>query len=229
MSEVINALGKLLRLNYLIISALKAERRKEDDWFKFVTKDNVDLIMQLIMAKVPWLEFDYSPCAILPMLEVMNHMYQNETNGHFFNYDDLFIISDLVRSYLDLHAGKNKSKEDKKLILYKIDFKTFFGTKTPDIKELEQLANNYRLRELTIDEIVVFRRQYLKQPENEQLLVSYTPFPFLCFGQLLAVQNILSSVNRFGRTVNGPLYVKTIGSCDPMILKPFTSIVLTNK
>ncbi|MFA5230325.1 MAG: hypothetical protein WC422_02780 [Candidatus Paceibacterota bacterium] len=234
MSKVINALGKVLRLHCLAIKALETKGRSETDWFSFMTKENFSLVMQLIMAKIPWREILYENKDVLPMLDDLAKFY-HQNSMCFYEYDGLFIDSKTIQTYLKFLADfdKTDANTEKKLSLYKIDFQTFFGSKVPSLEDIMQLTDKINLRDLTVNEIIVFRRQYTEQPKNEQLLVAYKPNSILGDESYLVVENKPSCINRFGGNVNNPdnNYVKTIRNYhrDRLAYQKIESIILTNK
>lgn len=216
MSKVINALGRLLRVNYLIIKSLEAVGRDEEDWFQFMNSQaHANLIVQQVLAKVPWLRLDYNTSQVTEMLREISCLHQNNSDARtYFAYDDMFIADFLMREFLEHHVSNNKSDQENKLLLFKMDFKTFFGTTTPRKEELKELADSFGLRELSIDEIIVFRRQYTNQPFGEKLLVSYNPINLFSDSNVrfLIMENILSATDRFGQPLENFIYVKSIGS-----------------
>ncbi len=235
MSKVINALGRLLRVNYLIIKSLEAVGRDEEDWFQFMNSQaHANLIVQQVLAKVPWLRLDYNTSQVTEMLREISCLHQNNSDARtYFAYDDMFIADFLMREFLEHHVSNNKSDQENKLLLFKMDFKTFFGTTTPRKEELKELADSFGLRELSIDEIIVFRRQYIEQPKNEQLLVAYKPNSILGDESYLVMENKPSCIDRFGNNVNNPdyNYVKTIRNYrrDILASQKIESIILTDK
>ena len=235
MSKVINVLGKVLRLNYLIIKALESKGRSEIDWFNFMTKTNIDSVVQLIMAKIPWQEILYENLDVSPMLDDLTKFVHQHHSSCFYEYDNLFIDSEKIKSYLnffspDYTADPNKKK---KISLYKIDFPTFFGGKFPSPEDIMELAGKLNLRDLTINEIIVFRREYIEQPRNDQLLIAFKPDRILGDEPYLVAENMPCDINRFGKHVEHPdnNYVKTIRSYsrDMLVCQKIESIILTNK
>lgn len=179
--------GKNLRLLQVLMGALKAKGRSEDDLFLFIKdKHNVDLFLQQIMKTVPFLTVKYKP-EMWP--EIWNKVLTKDFDG------DIFIYNQDVRLFLleqKSNIEKNSTyKEEQTLLFYRINLKTFFGKVEPYLERIEVLYKRLGFKLLTLEEVLLFRYFYNKQPPGERLLMGSLPAKIFSGGNevYLSVKN----------------------------------------